>query len=494
VFKYTTVHGAILSVIAAVLPVSLILMIGVSANAQSAVKLLPDDAAQWDDFGHSVAISNDRILIGAPYCVGHLPRLLELGTAYIFVRSEEGWRQEAKLMPSYSHAMDNFGYSVDLEGAVAVVGAPTDAEVPLGEGKAFIFRRSGDNWTEEALLSYPNSFRFGRTVAISGNTVAVAAHDEVHVYQKLLSGWTLQYTIESGEEWSYVTSLALEDDYLLIGTLKGVFPFHRNGTEWDAEEPFDPQNSKPSGMYGYQVAISGSWVIVGARDYEDDPDHHWGAVTTFKRTGDSWVRNSKIIKNTPYDPIWFGSTVDIDADYLVAGADGSREVFIFRLLGNTWEEVGDGYTHADIDFVDRFGYSVAIDRGGRISEGTVVAGAPALFLDEPGAAYVFEGLIPPTFSSIDPERFQLLARLLIGVAEGGEGWIWVPGEGPIPIDPDPLKFLRWLSPTERDVVIGLAVRELAAMTSDNKMQSALEAAGNQVMSDALQKLKVERPK
>jgi hypothetical protein len=478
-----------------VIAVSVVCMGSAPARAQSVAELRPDDPAQFDDFGYSVAISDGRIAVGSPYSIENLPELKVAGAAYIFIRSPDGWEQEAKLNPSVSHVEDNFGYSVDLEGDVAVVGAPTDPNNQYGEGRVFIFRRSGSNWIEEAMLTYENSFKFGKCVALSGNTVVVASKSEVWVYVKQFPNWKLQERIRPQRRWITITSLALEEDHLLIGSPQGVFPYQRNENDWNAEGPFDLHDSEPNGMFGCQVSMSGRWAVVGAVDAEDGfPDRSYGAVFIFKRTGGSWVRHSKIARHTPYDPLAFACSVDIDTDYFIVGAYTHPEVFIFRLVGDEWMEVGEGYRQTGVEHTDRFGNSVAVDRGGLLREGAFVVGAPTFSPDNTGAAYVIEGLIPPAFSQIDPDRFTLLAKLLIGVAEGGKGWIWVPGEGPIPIDPEPFKFMKLLSPTERDVVIGLAVRELAAMTSDKKIRSELEAAGNRVMSDAINKLKAEQPR
>lgn len=79
-------------------------------------KLTVSDAAAWDHLGYSVALDGDTALVGAIGVSGYA------GAAYVYVRTDSGWTQQAKLTAADA-ASDNFGYSVALDGDTALIGA-----------------------------------------------------------------------------------------------------------------------------------------------------------------------------------------------------------------------------------------------------------------------------------------------------------------------------------------------------------------------------------
>src|SRR5205823_13558281 len=75
----------------------------------------------FDEFGISVAIDGDTLVVGA-WAIN----LLSGGAAYIFERNQngvEGWGEVQKLTASDVVAHDQFGSSVGIDGDTIVVGA-----------------------------------------------------------------------------------------------------------------------------------------------------------------------------------------------------------------------------------------------------------------------------------------------------------------------------------------------------------------------------------
>jgi len=111
----------------------------------SQAKVTASDRARNDRFGSSVSISDDYAIVGAP---GHGD--LETGAAYIFKRTGKTWVQEAKIVYSYAGAGAAIGFSVSLDGDCAIIGAPGDNG---NMGAAFIFRRGGKEWLQQDRLT-----------------------------------------------------------------------------------------------------------------------------------------------------------------------------------------------------------------------------------------------------------------------------------------------------------------------------------------------------
>ncbi len=144
-------------------------------------KLIASDGAADDDFGHSVSISGDTVIVGASLDDDKGP---SSGSAYIFSRNEGGtdnWGEVQKLTAYDGAASDRFGLSVSISGDTVIVGASLDDDKGPSSGSAYIFSRNEggmDNWGEvQKLTAYDGaaSDRFGLSVSISGDTAIAGA-------------------------------------------------------------------------------------------------------------------------------------------------------------------------------------------------------------------------------------------------------------------------------------------------------------------------------
>jgi len=141
-------------------------------------KLMASDKQAEDFFGFSVSISGDYAIVGA---------FLEdaggtdAGAAYIYKRNGTTWSQQAKLLASDAQASDNFGFSVSISGNTAVVGAYKEDAGGSNAGAAYIFERSGTTWTEVKKITASDAQAdddFGTSVAIDGTNVIIGSPGE----------------------------------------------------------------------------------------------------------------------------------------------------------------------------------------------------------------------------------------------------------------------------------------------------------------------------
>ncbi len=145
------------------------------------VKLTAPDGAAGDKFGNSLGLSGDTLVIGASFnsSVG-----LNSGAAYVFERNLGGasaWGMMKKLLPTVGAGQDQFGRSVAVSGDVILVGSPFDDDVGANRGAAFLFGRNegGANaWGQTTKLFASDSFlddQFGSSVVIQGATALVGS-------------------------------------------------------------------------------------------------------------------------------------------------------------------------------------------------------------------------------------------------------------------------------------------------------------------------------
>lgn len=151
-------------------------------------QLIAADDTHSDLFGNSVTLSSDgnTAIVGAPLVMVSAEN--QGGAAYVFTRSGTNWSQQVKLFPADNAWMDKFGCSVMLssDGNTAIAGA---SDVWKGtnayQGAAYVFTRSGTNWSEQAKLTAADGAAedyFGYAVALSSNgniTIAGAYKTDV---------------------------------------------------------------------------------------------------------------------------------------------------------------------------------------------------------------------------------------------------------------------------------------------------------------------------
>jgi FG-GAP repeat len=149
----------------------------------SGPELRAGDGEVGDNFGFSLALSQDTALIGSP---GHRVGLQSSqGAAYVFERSASAWTSmDPSLIVADGAQADSFGYALAMSGNTAVVGAPGHriGARPF-QGAVYVFVRSGGRFEQQgdALVASDGQAAdaFGSAVAISGNTILVGApaHD-----------------------------------------------------------------------------------------------------------------------------------------------------------------------------------------------------------------------------------------------------------------------------------------------------------------------------
>ena len=146
-------------------------------------ELTASDGASGDAFGSSVAISGNTVVVGAPNSNKRR------GAAYVFVRPATGWANMTEMakLPAWHGADAKFGSSVAISGNTIAVGAPSQP-VFAGfkpndfQGTAYVFVKPVSGWADmtptakmTASDGAPGDF-MGSCIAISGDTVVVGAN------------------------------------------------------------------------------------------------------------------------------------------------------------------------------------------------------------------------------------------------------------------------------------------------------------------------------
>jgi hypothetical protein len=149
--------------------------------------LKASETSSSDAFGGTVAISGDSVVVGSHF------KTTQSGAAFVFNRSGTVWSQQANLTASNPDAYDQFGSSVAISGDTVLVGARFEDSSATGtngdqsdnseelSGAAYVFARDGTTWSQQAYLKASNAGfddEFGGSVAISGETLVIGARQE----------------------------------------------------------------------------------------------------------------------------------------------------------------------------------------------------------------------------------------------------------------------------------------------------------------------------
>ena len=363
--------------VSAVLSVLLLAALAANVNADE-VKITASDGVEDDLFGGSVAISGDLAVVGA---IKEDDAGSYSGSAYIFKRNGDAWIEHAKITASDGTAGDLFGGSVAISGDYVVVGAYMDDDVGRDSGSAYIFKRDGDAWTEQAKITASDGARvhyFGFKVAISGDYVVVGAPgNSAYIFKRDGDAWTEQakITASDGETWdSFGFGVAISGEYVVVGVYRdddvgrdsgSAYIFKRDGDAWTEQAKITASDGAADDYFGRSVAISGEYVVVGAHG-NDDAGKYTGSAYIFKRNGDAWAEQAKITASDGAADDHFGRNVAISGEYVVVGAHGnddagsvSGSAYIFKRNETGWTEQ-DKITASDGAADDNFGISVAI--------------------------------------------------------------------------------------------------------------------------------------
>ena len=295
-------------------------------------KLTASDAAASDDFGASVAVSGDTAAVGAPFDddAGS-----SSGSAYVFVRGST-WSQQAKLTASDAAVSDRFGKSIAVSGDTAAVGAPFDDDAGSSSGSAYVFVRSGSTWSQQAKLTADDGAafdEFGASVAVSGNTAVVGA--------------------------------PFDDD---AGNSSGsAYVFVRSGSTWIQQAKLTASDAAASDRFGTSIALSGDTVVVGANRADPEGKTNAGAAYVFVRSGSTWGQQAKLTAGDGAAFDRFGRSVAISGDTVVAGANradlgattDAGAAYVFVRSDSTWTQQAK-LTASDVEDYDLFGRSTGI--------------------------------------------------------------------------------------------------------------------------------------
>ncbi len=319
-----------------------------SSGWQQQQKLTASDSASHKFFGASVAIDGDRIVIGA---YGDQNAGNFSGAAYVFVRSGSTWVEEQKLTGSESSFVDSFGRSVAIEGDTVVCGAFGNSDPGQSEvGSVYVFRRTETGWIEQQELTASDAatgWRFGLSVDISNGTIVTGADGNsalgffsgaIYIFSFDGSNWTEQQKLhaqDAAESASFGFHVAISGDTIVagapqdtVGTLMrgAAYIFSRKTNGWSQDRKLVGKDTNAFDGFGLRVAVNEETILVGSPN-DSELAFRGGSAYVYKLNGQSgWSLREKLYPSDPAKDDTFGLAVAASGNTVLVGAPAKSDI------------------------------------------------------------------------------------------------------------------------------------------------------------------------
>ena len=398
-----------------------------------------------EQFGNSVAIDDNWIVVGAGRDSSYS---FWGGSVYFYPRLSDSVGQPTRFLASDARSRDQFGRAVDIDGNWAIVGASgagINANNSGDYGGAYFFKYSNDSWNEMGrvnALDYGQNDGFGAVLAIDGDRAVIGSHWDDHSgYQDAGSAYIFE---RSGDNWTQVAkltasdpaknnhfgnSVAIDGDRVLVGAYfnshaggdyaGAAYVYEFSGETWSQVEKLTADDAQEADYFGASVALDCDRALIGAERADVNGKSMAGSAYVFESLN-GWTQTAKLIADDSASPDHFGGSVTLEGDRALIGSqhdnDGRGSAYVFEIAEGIWNQEAK-LTAADGRADDGFGLSIDLDGNWAVTGARFDDYSDKL---NAGSAYVFA--IP------EPSTLALLSSL--GTFALGFGW-WQRRRGPV---------------------------------------------------------------
>ncbi len=317
-------------------------------------KITGPEGELFQSFGRAIAIEHDTIVVSAIEVNNPNPAL---GIIFVYERdSNNQWNETGRIQSADIAPLDNFGSSVGISNNVIIVGAYFAETI----GSVYVFEQEENGeWIEVQKLDPPvgnENEQFGRSINIDhgriivgapGNDLFGANSGSAHFFSQDERGlWSHESEIfspEPQEDWRFGWSVSVQDESVIVGSL-GVSetPFgprrgvahvfrHNAARDWEFESELLPKNTGELDGFGIQATIAGDNAIVSSLTSLS------GRVHFFSRIGsESWYELNSLAISDGSTLDGFGASLALEGNIALVGEHHSQQLasggaYVFNL-------------------------------------------------------------------------------------------------------------------------------------------------------------------
>jgi hypothetical protein len=258
-----------------------------------------------------------------------------------------------KITPNDGVADDGFGVSVAVSAATLAVGARAARNDAAAQGAVYVFERDGNTLVQSGRLR-PADLVGGELFGL-----------QVALWEDLLVA-TAPWTEAAGPEAG------------------AAYVFERVGGAWQQQAKLAPAEVDGWDRFGWQAALVGDTLVVGASVYGDDSA---GAAYVFERSGDTWTQAQQFAASDPGASRQFGTSLAFDGNTIAVACYRHPVVYVFeRNASGQWTEQQQ-LRLPELGVEATVGFYVAVD-GDWLAVG--VPSEPTEVANANGKAYLFQ--------------------------------------------------------------------------------------------------------
>ncbi|MCA8952502.1 MAG: FG-GAP repeat protein [Planctomycetes bacterium] len=423
-------------------------------------KLLPPTSMPTAEFGHDVAISGNRVVVGAP--LHDDQGLSNAGSVHVYEPVNGAWSHVASITPFDPRSNDRFGTAVALDGDTIAVGSPYDDDNGSSSGSVYVYEFDGASWQlATKLTGFGVAEHFGAAVAIHGDVLAVGSPEAqgsqavregvVRVYERLQGVWTYRAIVSlhgTTSDVGFGASLEVHDEVIIAGApgsaISGTpdsgaaYLIERVGSSWNETTAFFDPFGNTGDRFGESVSIFQKTAAVMAPNRNGG--NGVGFVYRFDGAGWRATRSSSSSQTV----VHYGRSVALSSNAVLSGDPLAH-------YGGHVPQTGGGYVrywalglwrdaaHADSPNSsdgDRVGYSCDLDTRfgvlGAPGDDTRGSDAGAAYVWEfPCHGYTLDPIAPAIAGQNNTIRIRRAIRQFSLVLVGLQpGYVSIPGFGP----------------------------------------------------------------
>lgn len=306
---------------------------GFGLKAQDLNEVNRSASNNHEHYGWSMAMDENWLVIGSPH--SETDDGADAGKVIIYQKDGDGWAEFQVLVDADGNSFQNFGFSVDMQATVLVIGAIGTFQHGPFTGRAYVYEFDGSQWTLTNSIEAPDGAAgqyFGHDVATNGNRIVVGA---------------------------------IKADGAETGS-GAVYDFGKAGSAWTFGNKLMADDGKTNDNFGYAVDINDAGkVVVGAPNQTDFIDKS-GAAYVFSFDGNTHSQMTRLKAFNRTEKDFLGTSVAINNNHVVAGAflaDGftnnTGAAFYFTEENGNWVEKQQ-IANLGSELNDYFGKSIAM--------------------------------------------------------------------------------------------------------------------------------------
>jgi hypothetical protein len=332
---------------------------GAGSNWRQVKKLVAFDGEANDSFGRSVAIDDNRLIVGAfqdDYKFVTFD-VIDAGAVYVYDFDGTFWQLTQKITSAegLNSTSDFFGLSIDLDDDRILIGAHGDDENGSNSGATYVYDLIGNSWQKSHKLMYGNSGdAFGYAVSLDSNRALIGAYlnDDIALnagaayifnYNQNTNTWKhfsdiddlLPNSATTNENTYFGTSVSLEGNFALVGAFfddlstnvnenQGSVTFFYKPSHilgWGNGQTYFASDAAIEDRFGYSVSLHGKTALIGSW-LDDDNGSQSGSVYVFNQNPNpyTWTETEKIIASDGFIEDYFGVAVALSDIWMMIAA------------------------------------------------------------------------------------------------------------------------------------------------------------------------------